>query len=105
MSLFSISRARVQYLGSCIPLFKFVHSLFESLISAIFENQMKPMPYQDSNFDEKNNPLQEPIFQEKFLMKKFLEFLGNPFLRELLVLSYEGESEKFVHKFNSLTDT
>ena len=49
--------------------------------------------------------LQEPISHEKFLVKKFLEFLANPFLRELLVYSYEGESLKFVEYFNNLTET
>ena len=45
-SLYSISRARVQYLGATIPLFKFKHSLFEALISAIHEREINP------NFDE-----------------------------------------------------
>ena len=38
-------------------------------------------------------------------MKKFLEFLSNPFLRQLLVLSAEGRSVEFVNYFNSLTES
>jgi len=42
MSLYAISRARVQYLGSCIPLFRFRHALFEALIATIHEQDLRP---------------------------------------------------------------
>ena len=42
MSLYAISRPRVQYLGASIPLFRFKHSLFEALISSIHWNEMRP---------------------------------------------------------------
>ena len=35
MTVYAISKARIQYLGATIPLFKFRHSLFEALICAI----------------------------------------------------------------------
>jgi len=101
MSLYSISRARVQYLGACIPLFRFKHSLFEALISAIHERDIRPNFYEESSAPDLKM-LQEPISHEKFLVKKFLEFMANPFLRELLVLSFQGESLKFVEYFNAL---
>ena len=46
MPLYAISRARVQYLSSCIPLFRFKHSLFEALISSIHESEIRPA-YED----------------------------------------------------------
>lgn len=42
MPLYAISRARVQYLSSCIPLFRFKHSLFEALITSIHESEIRP---------------------------------------------------------------
>jgi hypothetical protein len=42
MMLYAISRARVQYLSSCVPLFRFKHCLFEALISSIHESELRP---------------------------------------------------------------
>ena len=42
MMIYAISRARVQYLSSCIPLFRFKHCLFEALISSIHEGELGP---------------------------------------------------------------
>jgi hypothetical protein len=56
MSLYAISRARVQYLGSCIPLFRFRHALFEALIATIHEQDLRP-----ASGDEDVNQLQNPI--------------------------------------------
>ena len=110
MPLYAISRARVQYLSSCIPLFRFKHSLFEALISSIHESEIRPA-YEDveslskkvsmahnisqkqkldmnskvrsaaddySNYFEQHEVLQDPIMHERFLMKKFLEFMSHP---------------------------
>ena len=81
MTLYSISRARVQYLGAAIPLFRYKHSLFEALISAIHERDIRPNFYEDNTSLDFSTLLQEPISHEKFLVKKFLEFMNNPFLR------------------------
>lgn len=42
MPLYAISRARIQYIGGSIPLFRFRHALFEALISIIHERDIKP---------------------------------------------------------------
>ena len=96
MLLYAISRARVQYIGSCIPLFRFKHSLFEALITSIFENEMRPSAEEerlinvDLNknsadnyfaFCNSNEVLQVPIIQERFLLTKFLEFMSHPCLK------------------------
>ena len=88
MPLYAISRARVQYLGATIPLFRFRHSLFEALISAIHEGDIRPNYFEDYGQPELQNMLQEPISNEKFLMKKYLEFMNHPFLRNLLIFSH-----------------
>ena len=102
MSLYSISRARIQYLGASIPLFRFKHSLFEALISAIHEREIRPNYFEDYNYADASILLQEPISHEKFLIKKYLEFMNHTYLKQLLVLSYSGDSLKFVEYFNSL---
>jgi len=104
MPLYAISRARVQYLGASIPLFRFRHSLFEALISAIHEGDIRPNYFEDYNQPELQNMLQEPISHEKFLMKKYLEFMNHPFLRNLLIFSYQAEALKFVCYFNDLKE-
>lgn len=43
MSIYSISRARVQYLGSSVPLLRFKHCLFEALMSSIHQYSIKPV--------------------------------------------------------------
>ena len=100
MPVYAISKARIQYLGASIPLFKFRHSLFEGLICAIHGSEIKPN--ENSLFDCK---LQEPILQEKVLVSKIIEFLNNPFLKPLIELSLENKCVKFVDYFNSLTQT
>lgn len=105
MSLYAISRARVQYLGAVIPLFKFRHSLFESLIASIHERDIKPNFYEDYNKPDKSVQLQDPILHEKTLLNKFLEFSNNPFLQPLLSLSFNGQTIDFVKYFNTLTKT
>ena len=133
MPLYAISRAKVQYLGSCVPLFRFKHSLFEALICSIHENKIRPT-YADletlsknvstahliskkhhrmdsfqhtefSNYFEQHEVLQDPIKHERFLMGKFLEFMSHPHLKPLLLLSVRGDTLNFVHHFNSLTET
>ena len=81
MPLYAISRARVQYLGASIPLFRFKHSLFEALISAVHEREIRPNFLEDyGGKPELKNILQEPLSHEKFLVKKYLEFLNHPYL-------------------------
>ena len=132
MPLYAISRARVQYVGSCIPLFRFKHSLFEALMSSIHESEIRPA-YSDletlsknvstahliskkqrmdsfqhteySNYFEQHEVLQDKIKQERFLMRKFLEFMSSPYLSPLLLYSARGHTLKFVEHFNSLTET
>ena len=41
-TIYAISRARVQYIGACIPLFRFKHSLFEALVCSIHWNDINP---------------------------------------------------------------
>ena len=53
MPLYAISRARVQHLSPCIPLFRFKHSLFEALMSSIHESDIRPA-YQDLETLSKN---------------------------------------------------
>ena len=96
MPLYAISRARVQYLGASIPLFRFRHSLFEALISAIHERDIRPKFFDDYKHADFSTLLQEPISHEKFLVKKYLEFMSHPFLRQLLILSHSGQSVEFV---------
>ena len=134
MPLYAISRARVQYLSSCIPLFRFKHSLFEALISSIHESEIRPV-YSDletlaknvstahliskknqermnafqqteySNYFEQHEILQDPIIHERFLMGKFLEFMSHPMLKPLLQHSARGETLRFVETFNNLSET
>lgn len=105
MSLYSISRARIQYLGASIPLFRFKHSLFEALISAIHERDIRPSFFDDYNHVDLSTLLQEPISHEKFLVNKYLEFMSHPDLQRLLVLSHSGRSLEFVEYFNSLQES
>ena len=42
-TLYAISRARIQYLGQNIPIFKFRHTLFEALVSALHPEKVSPM--------------------------------------------------------------
>ena len=102
MPLYAISRARVQYLGAVVPLFRFRHCLFESLMAAVHERDIRPNFYEDYNKPEKANVLQEPIMHEKILVKRYLEFMNNPFLAPLLTLSLNGDTVKFVEHFNRL---
>lgn len=99
MSLYAISRARVQYLGSCIPLFRFRHALFEALIATIHEQDLRP-----NSGDEDVNQLQNPIQHEHFLIKKYLEFMSHPTLSKLLTLSLRGQTLEFVRAFNTISD-
>ena len=92
-------------MGASIPLFRFRHSLFEALISAIHERDIRPNFFEDyKHTADFAVLLQEPISHEKFLVKKYLEFMSHPFLRQLLVLSYSGDSLKFVEYFNNLQE-
>ena len=131
MPLYAISRARVQYLSSCIPLFRFKHSLFEALISSIHESEIRPafadletmsknvstahliskkqrmdsFQHTDfSNYFEQHEILQDPIVHERFLMGKFLEFMSHPLLKPLLLHSIRGNTSEFVSYFNRLTE-
>ena len=51
-----------------------------------------------------NEVLQNPIIHERFLLRKFLEFMSHPPLKALLLHSIKGETLQFVECFNRLTD-
>jgi len=100
----------VQYLSSCIPLFRFKHCLFEALISAIHESEMRPeLDEEDLGFKKTSaiqgfEILQDPISQERFLLRKYLEFMSHPLLQPLLLHSIKGDTFAFVNAFNRLTE-
>jgi hypothetical protein len=83
-SLYAISRARVQYLSSVVPLFRFKHCLFESLIATVHESDLRPSISDDIL---EQNQLQFPVEHERILLQKFLEFSAHPVLSTLLQLS------------------
>lgn len=67
MPLYAISRARVQYLSSCIPLFRFKHSLFEALIASIHESEIRPA-FEDLEQMSKNVSTAHLISKKQRLM-------------------------------------
>jgi len=91
MPIYAISRSRLQYLGSIIPLFRLKHSLFESLVLTIHS----------SKFHSEDNQV-DTYFQEQFLFERFLEFLQVPSLRPLITFSEAGDALGFVDYFNGL---
>jgi hypothetical protein len=65
-----------------VPLFRFRHALFEALIATVHESDLRPV-----SALEQENQLQNPIQHERFLLKKYLEFMSHPSLQPLLILS------------------
>jgi len=83
MPLYGISRARIQYLGQNVPFFRFQHSLFEALISALHPEEVSPTDT-DNVTDLTSRDL---VRQEKSLYKRYIQFKQSRVLNLLLELS------------------
>lgn len=83
MSLYAISRSRVQYLSSVVPILKFKHSLLESLIITIHESKIR----KGKNEDLEDNNNGDTSLQESFIVKKIIQFMQNNYLSKLVKLS------------------
>jgi hypothetical protein len=53
---------------------------------------------------QNNEILQDPITHERFLLRKYLEFMSHPPLKALLLFSIKGETVPFIECFNRLTE-
>jgi hypothetical protein len=83
MPIYAISRARIQYLGQNVPFFKYQHSLFEALISALHPDDVSPL-----DTDNVTNLTSMDISrQEKNMYRYYIIFRANPILRPLLDMS------------------
>eukprot|EP00347_Sterkiella_histriomuscorum_P001027 403373619 len=99
LTLFAISRARIQYLGQNIPIFKLKHSLFEALMSSLHPEEVTPLT--DSNLNICREDRQK---QENFMIRKLIEFYSNDHLRILVDLSFKGRTIEFIEAFNHLDE-
>ena len=64
------------------------------------EQELRPL----SLSEDEHKILQNPIVHEKFLLKKYLEFMSHPALEQLLLLSLNGDTMGFVRAFNTISD-